>query len=120
MRRSNKCNTKLNTKALFDLREKNINFCKDCSLFLSEAKYKAIYWRSLKILAFKQMLQRLPIALAQVKAVNTSEILINEIGQVIYSLYWATEITKKLYNDITNSIKLWNRVDTIFMNSENS
>ena len=43
MRRSNKCNTKLNTKAFFDLREKNINFCKDYSLFLSEAKYKATY-----------------------------------------------------------------------------
>ena len=43
MRRSNKCNTKFNTKALFDLREKNINFCKDYSLFLSEAKYKATY-----------------------------------------------------------------------------
>ena len=41
----------------------------------------------LKILTPKQMLQRLPIALAQVKAVNTFENLLNEIRQIIYSLY---------------------------------
>ena len=52
------------------------------------------------------MLQRLPIALAQVKAGNTSENLLNEIRQIIYSLYRAREITKKVYNNIINSIKL--------------
>ena len=52
------------------------------------------------------MLQRLPIALAQVKADNTSENLLNEIRQVIYSLYQAKEITKKVYNNLMNSIKL--------------
>ena len=41
----------------------------------------------LKILTPKQMLQRLPIALAQVKAGNNSEILLNEIRQIVYSLY---------------------------------
>ena len=41
----------------------------------------------LKILTPKQMLQRLPIALAQVKARNNSQNLLNEIGQIIYSLY---------------------------------
>ena len=51
------------------------------------------------------MIQRLPIALAQVKASNTSENLLNEIRQMIYSLYWAKEITKKVYNNIINSIK---------------
>ena len=66
------------------------------------------------------MLQRLPIALAQVKADNTSEHLLNEIRQIIYSLYWAKGISKKVCNNITNSIKLWNRMDTILMNSENS
>ena len=60
---------------------------------------------NLKILTPKQMLQRLPIALAQVKAGNTSENLLNEIRQIIYSLYRAKEITKKVYNNITNSIK---------------
>ena len=41
----------------------------------------------LKILTPKQMLQRLLIALAQVKAGNNSENLLNEIGQIVYSLY---------------------------------
>ena len=41
----------------------------------------------LKILTSKQVLQRLPIALAQVKAGNNSENLLNEIRQIIYSLY---------------------------------
>ena len=52
------------------------------------------------------MLQRLPISLAQVKAGNTFENLLNEIRQIIYSLYRAKEITKKVYNNIMNSIKL--------------
>ena len=54
----------------------------------------------------KQMLQRLPIALAQVKTGNTSENLLNEIRQIIYSLYRTKEITKKVYNNIMNSVKL--------------
>ena len=41
----------------------------------------------LKVLTSKQMLQRLPIALAQVKASNNSESLLNEIRQIVYSLY---------------------------------
>ena len=61
---------------------------------------------NLKILTPKQMLQRLPIALAQVKAGNTSENLLNEIRQIIYSLYGAKRITKKVYNNTMNSIKL--------------
>ena len=48
------------------------------------------------------MLQRLSIALAQVKAGNTFENLVNEIQQIIYSLYWEKEVTKKLYNNIMN------------------
>ena len=42
------------------------------------------------------MLQRLPIALAQVNAGNTSENALNEIRQIIYALYQAKEITKKV------------------------
>ena len=61
---------------------------------------------NLKILTPKQMLQRLPIALAQVKAGNTSENLLNEIRQIIYSLYRAKIITKIEYNNTMNSIKL--------------
>ena len=50
------------------------------------------------------MLQRLPIALAQVKAGNNSQNLLNEIRQIIYSLYHAKEITKKVYNNLMKSI----------------
>ena len=59
-----------------------------------------------KILTPKQMLQKLQITLAQVKVGNTSEKVLNEIHQVIYSLYRAKEIIKKVYNNMTNSIKL--------------
>ena len=60
----------------------------------------------LKILTPKQMLQRLPIALSQVKAGNNSESLLNEIRQIVYSLYQSKEITKKVYNHIIKSIKV--------------
>ena len=60
----------------------------------------------IKILTPKKMLQILPIVLLQVKAGNTSENLLNEIRQIIYSLYQATEITKKVYSNIMNSIKV--------------
>ena len=59
----------------------------------------------LKILTPKQMLQRLPIALAQVKAGNNSESLLNEIRQIVYSLYQSKQITKKVYNNIIKSIQ---------------
>ena len=52
------------------------------------------------------MLQRLPIALAQVKSRNTYKNLLSKIRQIIYSLYREKEITKKVYNNIMNSIKL--------------
>ena len=52
------------------------------------------------------MLQRLQIVLAHVKSGNTSENLLNEIRQIIYSLYQAKQITRKVYNNIMNSIKL--------------
>ena len=58
----------------------------------------------LKILTPNQMLRRLPIALAQVKAGNNSESLLNEIRQIFCSLYRSKEITKKVYNNIINSI----------------
>ena len=65
------------------------------------------------------MLQRLPLAPAQVKAGNTSENLLNKIHQIIYYMYQAKEITEKVYNSIMNSIKLKSRMDIIFVNSEN-
>ena len=54
----------------------------------------------------KQMLQKLPIVLAQLRAGNTSENVLNEIRQIIYSLHREKEVTKKVYNNIMNSIKL--------------
>ena len=60
----------------------------------------------LKILTPNQVLKRLPIALAQIKAGNNSESLLNEIRQIVYSLYRSKEITKKVYNNIINSIKV--------------
>ena len=59
----------------------------------------------LKILTPVQMLQRLPTALAQVKAGNNSEKLLNEIRQIVYSLHQSKEITKKLHNNIIKSIQ---------------
>ena len=50
------------------------------------------------------MLQRLPIAFPQVKAGNNTENLLNEIGQIVYSLYQSKEITKNVYNNIIKSI----------------
>ena len=52
------------------------------------------------------MLPKLPTALAQAKAGNNSESLLNEIRQTVYSLYQSKETTKKVYNNIIKSIKL--------------
>ena len=52
------------------------------------------------------MVQRLAKAMAQVKAVNTSENLLNDNRQIIYSLYEIKDITKKIHNVIMNSINL--------------
>ena len=88
-----------------------INFIDYGSMTL-EAKRKAAEEAAehsgtgLKILTPKQMLQRLPIALAHVKAGNNSESLLNEIRQIVYSLYQSKQITKKVYNNIIKSIQL--------------
>ena len=52
------------------------------------------------------MLQRLPIALTQIKAGNTSEKLLNEIRQIIYSLNREKETTTKVCKNLINSIKV--------------
>ena len=51
------------------------------------------------------MLERLSIALAQVKAGSTSENLLNYVRQIIYCLYEAKENTKKVHNNIISLIK---------------
>ena len=52
------------------------------------------------------MLQRLPIALAQIKAGNNSESLLNQIRQIVHCLHQPKEITKKVYNNLIKSIKI--------------
>ena len=89
---------------LYKARSKAIKFYDDYSLIMSEAKNKATKGTGLKILTPKQILQRLPITLAQVKAGNNSESLLNEIRQIVYSLHQSKEITKKVYNNIVKSI----------------
>ena len=64
----------------------------------------------------KQILQRLPIALAEVKAANTSEDLLNEICQIIYFLYRKKELQKKYTTILFNQYNM----STKSKNSENS
>ena len=97
-------NTLYNIEMLYKARNEAIKFYDDYSSMMSEAKYRATKGTGLKILTPKQMLQRLPIALAQVKAGNNSENLLNEIRQIIYSLYQSKEITKKVYNNLIRSL----------------
>ena len=73
---------------------------------MSKNVYELKQGTGLKILTPKEMLQRLPIALAQVKAGNNSKSLLNEIRQVVQTLYQSKKITKKVYNNIIKSIKL--------------
>ena len=89
-------------KTLYESRKKVIKLFNDHFKITSLAKYKSVHGEGLKILTPKQMFQRLPKAPEQVKIGSTSENLLNEIRQIIYS------------------IKLLNRMDTIFMNSKNS
>ena len=95
---------------LYKARNEAIKFFDKYSSMVSEAKNKAknqtTKGKGLKILTPKQLLQRLSIALAQVKAGNNSENLLNEIRQIVSSLYQSKEITKKVYNNIIKSIQL--------------
>ena len=59
----------------------------------------------LKILTNKQMLNRLPILLAQIQAGNSSKKLKNEIRQILYSLYRSKVLTKTVYNNLIKSIR---------------
>ena len=89
-----------NVENFRDSRQAVIDFYKDYSSMVINAAYhvKEQEGTGLKILTPKQMLQRLPIALAQIKAGNNSKSLLNEIRHIVYSLYQAKEITKKVYN----------------------
>ena len=110
---------------LYISREAVIKLFNGYSSIVSETKYKTTHGKgipsmlagvasvskvsdhsNLKILSPTKMLQRLPIAFAQLKTGNAFENLLNEIRHKIYSLYQKKEITEKVYNNIMNSIKL--------------
>ena len=99
-----------NLEKFYNSREEVINFFRDYIEMLSDANYDArkneTEGKGLKILTPKQMLQRLPTALAQVKAGNNSESLLNEIRQIVYSLYQSKQISKKVHNNIIKSINI--------------
>ena len=100
--------TLANMNILYNARNNAIKFIEDYGAMILEAKKLAREQErtGLKILTPNQMLKRLPIALAQIKAGSNSESLLNEIRQIVYSLYRSKEITKKVYNNIINSIKV--------------
>ena len=86
----------------YNARESAIKFIEDYGSMILEAKKLAREQEGtgLKILTPN------PIAPAQIKAGNNSESLLNEIRQIVYSLYRSKEITNKVYNNIINSIKV--------------
>ena len=99
--------TLANINVLFNARNNAIKFIEDYGSMILEAKKVAKQeGTGLKILTPNQMLKRLPKALAQIRAGNNSESLLNEIRQIVYSLYRSKEITKKVYNNIIKSIKV--------------
>ena len=96
-----------------DYSEETANFLK----YMEEEKkgqkrvsddYDSNGWSSgsgLKILTNKQMLNRLPILLAQIQAGNNSNKLKNEIRQILYSLNRSRVLTKTVYNNLIKSIR---------------
>ena len=103
---ANQKRTLANINVLYNARDNAMKFVEDYGSMILEAKRLAKQeGTGLKILAPNQMLKRLPIALAQIKSGNNSKSLLNEIRQIVYSLYRSKGITKMLYNNIINSIK---------------
>ena len=96
-----------NINNLYNVRDMAIKFIEDSGSMILEAKRLAKQeGERLKILTPNQMLKRFPIALAQIKTGNNSESLLNEIRQIVYSLYRSKQITKKVYNNIIKSIEV--------------
>ena len=100
-KRKKKRNTFVSVKALYEGQELTLNAFSSGTFPINSTQ-----GRGLKTLTLKQVFQRLPIVLAEVKVGNTSESLLNEIRQIIYSLYRAKEITKSVYNNMMNSVKV--------------
>ena len=101
--------TTLNTLNNVYAREMVLNGFKS-GIFLIKSTGSSLTDHSkLKVLTPKQMLQRLPIVLAQVKAGNNSENLLNEIRQIIYSLYQTKEINENVFNNLMKKLQKWIR-----------
>ena len=100
-------NTIDNIKNLYNSREEVVkmfnNYGSNMTRNIYDSKQEGT---GLKILTPKQMLQRLAIAIAQIKVGNNSQSSLNEIRQIVYSLYQSIEITQKVYNNILKSIKV--------------
>ena len=108
MRKRNKSaeqkETLANINILSNARNNPIKYIEDYGSVILEAKRLAKQeGKELKILTPKQILQRLPITLVQIKAGNNSKTLLNEIRQVVYSLYQSEDITKKVNGTILKS-----------------
>ena len=73
--------------------------------------------QGLNTLTPSQILSRLPISLAQLKAANNSEKLKNEIRKILYSLYKSKKLTATIYKSLIDIIQI---LETIFMNTGNS
>ena len=102
----NKLNKQLsdmeNIKKFYKSWEEVIKFYNDYFKMVDKAVYDSKHGKGLKIL----ILNKCFTVKAHVKAGNTSENLPNEISKIIHSLYREKEVTKKVYNNITNSVKL--------------
>ena len=95
-----------NIENLYSSREEVVRIFNDYAKNMSRNFYDSKQGIGRKKLTPKQILQRFPKAIAQIKSGNNSKSLLNEIGQIVYSLYQSKEITKKVYNNIIKSIKV--------------
>ena len=77
----------------------------ECAIFGYDYENEELSRSGLKILTNKQMLNRLPILLAQIQAGNNSTKLKNEAKQILYSLYRSKILTKTVYNNLIRAIR---------------
>ena len=99
-----------NLDKFYHSREEVFNFFGDYTGMMFDSSYQAkpdeTKRTGFQILTPKQMFQRLPIALAQVKTGNNSKVLLNKIRPIVCSFHQSKEITKKVYNNIIKSIQI--------------
>ena len=94
----------------FKTKKKIIRYERDLNYIIDLYNLKSVSDTSkkgegLKILTNKQMLNRLPILLAQIQAGNNSKSLKNELRQKLYSLYRSKVLSKTVYNNLSKSIR---------------